>query len=94
MLTFLLDKEPPTWDDCPTNIFKLIKGNEMAVDWIEPTATDNVQVKSQSSTKKPGDKFSVGTTIVRYTARDASLNSADCSFTVSIKSEYNTYTIH
>ncbi|XP_072168935.1 hyalin-like [Diadema setosum] len=52
--------------------------------WVEPTVTDvsnNVVVTSNFAS---GDTFPVGNTVVTYTATDASSNSAQCSFTVTI----------
>ena len=87
LLLCFVDNENPKWDGCPNDIYKTTAQNPITVTWTPPTASDNVAVTSQASTKNPGDSFPIGSLIVRYTARDASGNSADCSFTVNVKSK-------
>ena len=59
-----------------------------AVEWCEPTATDNcTPVGSLLWTKShlPGEVFPVGITTVTYTVTDTALNiSNECSFTVTV----------
>jgi gliding motility-associated-like protein len=79
------DTEAPVIADCPNNItMSNDAGNCGAfVTWTAPTATDNCSV-SLSSTHASGDFFTVGSTIVSYTAIDPSGNQVTCSFTVSV----------
>ncbi len=55
--------------------------------WTEPTADDNCSVQTFSSTHEPGNTFSIGTTVVKYTAIDPSGNIAECTFNVIVKDE-------
>src|SRR5690606_13204511 len=65
------DTENPTFISCPNNIVVDAVGACSAdVNWIAPTATDNCQVASVSSSHQPGATFPVGTTTVVYTAVD------------------------
>ncbi|XP_072169503.1 uncharacterized protein [Diadema setosum] len=81
-----VDTIPPTLV-CPNSITDTtFLGNTagITVTWVEPTVTDisnNVVVTSNFAS---GDTFPVGNTVVTYTATDASSNSAQCSFTVTI----------
>lgn len=53
------------------------------VTWTPPTVTDNCVV-NMTSNKTPGQFFPVGTTVVTYTATDASGRSSTCSFDVVV----------
>ena len=55
-----------------------------AVTWTEPTASDNCNVASFTSTHNSGDAFAVGTTTVTYTAVDNAGNSTSASFNVTV----------
>ena len=61
--------------------------NSQTVTWIPPTFTDNVGVTNVEATKNPGDTFDTGSTNVRYTAKDADNNQAECEFKVNVKSK-------
>nr|XP_054775414.1 hyalin-like [Lytechinus pictus] len=81
------DNVDPVITGCPDNINIAIPigSTGVAVTWTEPTATDNSGVvPTSTSTRSPGDVFSVGTTQVSYTFTDGSGNNAFCIFTVSI----------
>ena len=54
------------------------------VSWTEPSASDNVEVTSFTSTHAPGDSFPLGTTTVTYTARDDAGLEATASFKVTV----------
>lgn len=82
------DTETPKVSNCPTNIYQTTTADSVAVTWTAPTFTDNVNVIEVTSTKNPGDTFTVGSTNVHYTATDGASNSQTCSFTVTIKSKY------
>ncbi|XP_071488833.1 hyalin-like [Diadema antillarum] len=81
-----VDTTPPVLV-CPNSITDTtFLGNTagITVTWVEPTVTDvsnNVVVTSNFAS---GDTFPVGDTVVTYTATDASSNSVQCSFTVTI----------
>ena len=61
-----------------------------AVTFTEPTANDNSGVAPQSSsTHSPGDEFTIGDTTVTYTFTDSGMNSADCSFNVTVNGKDN-----
>ncbi|MEM6725050.1 MAG: HYR domain-containing protein, partial [Bacteroidota bacterium] len=57
---------------------------QAAVDWIEPSATDNCEVTSIISDYQPLATFPVGPTLVTYTAQDSSGNTATFSFTIEV----------
>src|SRR5690554_2617874 len=77
---------PPVITGCPTDITQSndsgICGAE--VTWTEPIATDECMLDSLVSNFSPGDIFPIGTTTVTYTAYDANLNTATCSFDVTV----------
>ncbi|MCX6903730.1 MAG: HYR domain-containing protein [Verrucomicrobia bacterium] len=57
------------------------------VSWVEPTATDNstgTNAVMLRSTRMPGSRFALGTTLVTYTATDPSGNRSKCSFSVTV----------
>ena len=86
--SFLSDKEAPKTSDCPLAIYETTTTTTKDVTWTPPTFTDNVGVKSVSTSgRKPGDTFDIGSTNVHYTALDDSNNKATCSFTVHLKSK-------
>jgi hypothetical protein len=81
------DTQPPVFSSCPSNQSILTGGTSATATWVAPVATDacgpgvNV-VGSQVS----GAAFAVGATTVTYTATDAALNSAICSFIINVQS--------
>ena len=82
----IADDEPPVISDIPSDITILLPTGEtfIPVNWIEPTATDNIGVTSFTSTHVPGDLFFPGTTVVTYTAIDAAGNITTAFFNVTI----------
>ena len=55
------------------------------VTWTAATATDNSGVAPTSTaTHTSGDTFPIGATTVTYTFQDASLNTANCAFTITV----------
>lgn len=68
--------------DCPENI----ETCDPEVTW-NISATDNCQLESLQQTEGPGPgaSFPVGTTTVTYLATDASGNTSECSFTVTVE---------
>ena len=55
------------------------------VTWSEPTASDNSGSVNLTSSHSSGSTFSIGDTIVTYTAVDLSFNSANATFTITIQ---------
>lgn len=55
-----------------------------AVTWIEPAANDNCSVSTLVPTQASGTSFPVGSTIVTYTATDASGMESEASFNVEV----------
>ena len=55
------------------------------VTWSEPTTSDNSGTVNLTSSHSSGSTFSIGDTIVTYTAVDASSNSANVTFTITIE---------
>lgn len=60
-----------------------------SVSWTPPTATDNCGSLTLTSSHEPGATFSIGTTVVTYTATDDAGNISTCSFNVIVKDETN-----
>lgn len=56
----------------------------MDVTWVEPTFSDNVQVKTVDKSHSSGSTFELGSTYVTYTAVDYAGNSAECKFVVQL----------
>jgi hypothetical protein len=79
------DNTPPSIT-CPANItadFTIDTG--AVVNYPAPTATDNCPgVVTTTCTSASGSVFPLGSTTVTCTATDASLNTASCSFTVTV----------
>ena len=80
------DTEAPTFSACPANISLTTATNCAAANWTAPTANDNCSTPSVSSSHTSGNCFSIGTTTVIYTAKDAKNNVKTCSFTVTVTS--------
>ena len=57
--------------------------------WTNPTAADNCEIQSFTSTHDSGDFFEVGTTTVTYTAVDIHNNELSGSFDVTITDDEN-----
>ncbi len=84
------DIAPPTFVKfCPTDISETTTTDCKAITWVAPTATDNCSTPSVSSNFNSGFCFSVGTTTVTYTAKDAKNNTTSCSFTVKVTKTVN-----
>jgi hypothetical protein len=85
------DHFPPRITGCPTDILVILERGklELSVNWIEPIATDNVQVVSFVRSKAPGTFFSVlgSPHSVTYEATDSSGLKATCSFHIFVDFE-------
>ena len=72
---------------CPANITANVDpqlGCGNLVTWTEPTGVDNCGTPTLASSEVNGGFFAVGTTLVSYTATDASGNQGSCTFTVTV----------
>ena len=56
--------------------------------WVEPDAADNTGLVTLTQTHMSGDEFSIGTTVVTFTAVDAAGNVNTEAFTVTINGEF------
>jgi gliding motility-associated-like protein len=81
------DETAPVISGCITSDILVYANSscEAPVSWTEPTATDNCSVQSLITTHPTGSTFELGTTLVKYTATDASGNITECSFNVIVK---------
>ena len=81
------DITPPVISNCPSDLnIQAAQGASSAVaNWNSPTAVDDSGISpSRTSNYSPGQSFPIGTTLVRYTFRDQSGNSAICSFEITV----------
>jgi len=82
------DVTPPELTGCPTTVIRTADASCKAKgNWIPPTATDNncnspIEVKSDRS---PDDTYPIGTTQVKYEAKDANGNKSTCIFNVIVE---------
>ncbi len=82
------DRQPPLISNCPDAINLVTSSNSAIASWDLPTAIDNSgNAPRRSSNYSPGQSFPLGTTLVRYTFRDDSGNSAICSFEVIVRQQ-------
>jgi len=79
-----VERIPPAFSHCPPDTeLDLPEGTCSAViNWVEPTASDNCEVLSFTSSHQSGETFSSGTTEVVYTAIDKFGTSSMCAFNV------------
>ncbi|XP_072026508.1 uncharacterized protein [Amphiura filiformis] len=83
----VLDNESPSISGLPANINQSTDVGlaTAVVTWSEPTASDNSGSVTFSSSHSSGDTFSIGDTIISYTATDAASNQVQDIFTVTIR---------
>lgn len=83
------DESIPTFSNCPNNIVVASDSNcEAIVSWTAPTAADNCTDNIiPTASHAPGSTFTVGSTLVTYTAIDASGNESTCTFTVTVEDQ-------
>lgn len=81
------DDAAPVIAGCPSTDIIAIAGAscQAVVSWTAPTALDNCGATFWVSSHDPGDTFGKGTTLVTYTATDATGNAATCSFNVIVE---------
>ncbi len=80
------DGQPPNIT-CPGNIVRNTEGTQCStvVDFPLPVASDPCAGVTVRCSPASGTRFSTGTTTVTCTATDAGGNSANCSFTVTVR---------
>jgi gliding motility-associated-like protein len=80
------DNTDPIITSCPGNQIVNMTGPgcTQIVTWPAPGATDNCSWTSLTPNHLPGSIFPKGTTVVTYTAKDASGNTSICSFNVTV----------
>jgi len=79
------DTSNPVFITCPTNITRSANATcKAVVNWPAPGVVDNCGAPVVTSTHTSGSEFSIGTTMITYTATDAAGNKATCSFTVTV----------
>lgn len=78
---------PPVISNCPSSFSVNLPSSSCTtpVNWTPPSATDNCTLESFVRTHSPGDNFTLGNTIVVYTATDSYGNSSTCSFNVTVR---------
>ncbi len=79
----VIETEVPVFTACPTNISTC----DSLITFPNLTATDNCDYgifKADNTGLNSGDIFPVGTTNLKYEARDSSGNIATCAFTVTV----------
>lgn len=82
--TPVLDQTAPVFSSCPANITVAVNNGcyAMAVNLGTPTATDNCSAVNFSNNAPAS--FPLGSTVVTWTASDASGNTATCTQTVTV----------
>ncbi|KAJ8021267.1 Hyalin [Holothuria leucospilota] len=81
-----MDIIPPVLSPCPPDQTGIaLAGSCQVINWTPPTATDNSGQVEVSSDIMSGFCFSIGETVVTYTATDSSNNIMQCTFLVTIK---------
>jgi Lectin C-type domain/HYR domain/Secretion system C-terminal sorting domain len=82
----LTDATAPVISGCPSNIALTTTGNCANASWTAPTATDNcgTPTVTQLLGGANGSCFPVGTTMVKYMAKDAKGNFSTCIFNVVV----------
>ena len=83
---FFIDDEIPLVSGIPSDIEQStdVGSSTAVVTWSEPTASDNSGSVNLTSSHSSGSTFSIGDTIVTYTAVDTSSNSANATFTITV----------
>ncbi len=86
LFLFIVDSTPPQIISCPSDIedFVEVGTTNKTISWERPVAIDHSGNVTYRNSHAPGHLFSVGSTLVSYVFEDASLNQAECNFTVFI----------
>ena len=89
---FPTDVTPPVFMRCPSDIRANINANSTAlVNWTQPFALDNSNRAPQVTITPPGISLPHifnETTLVVYTATDASGNKKECAFRIVLEGEF------
>jgi len=82
----VVDLVPPTLINMPESVMLGTDPESCSAQftWSEPTATDNCHVMAFTSTALSGTDFPLGSTVVEYSVVDASGNSSQSAFTVTV----------
>lgn len=85
------DVTDPTISGCPAAITVDNQAGQCGanVSWVAPIASDNCSGVTLNGTHVPGSFFGAGTTTVTYTATDVSLNTATCTFDITVTDTEN-----
>jgi hypothetical protein len=83
------DNTNPTFTACIATDIQAVAtaACDAVVSWTPPVAMENCGVVTVTSSHSPGAHFPIGTTVVTYTAINASGGTATCSFNVVVKDE-------
>ena len=91
LICCIADLSPPVFMSCPSDIFASITKNSSAsVNWTFPVAIDNSNQAPQITVSPAGvtSPYTFYTsTVITYTATDASGNKDECSFKVSLQGQ-------
>lgn len=83
------DSSAPTFTHCPSDTtLSTTNIGGASYSWQVPAAADACGTPVVSSSHQPGDEFPIGATTVLYTATDASGNTTQCSFVVTVQQEH------
>ncbi|MBI2274299.1 MAG: HYR domain-containing protein, partial [Bacteroidetes bacterium] len=87
----VVDNENPVIVNTPANINQSNDPGQCGavINWTVPTATDNCPGVTLVSSHQPGTVFPVGTTVVTYTATDASGHIVISQFSVTVTDDEN-----
>jgi hypothetical protein len=93
MGSFVLDREAPRVQGCPTSFEIRLSTGESSreVWWSEPKFSDNVKLHYVQQTHTPGHLLSRGTHAISYVAGDAEANKARCAFTITVHGKHDIY---
>ncbi len=85
----VIENTAPTID-CPANLTTSVDDSQPGqcggvATWATAVASDNCSAVTVIPTIQPGSYLSLGTHTIRYTASDASGNTATCTFTVTVE---------
>ncbi|XP_072046102.1 hyalin-like [Amphiura filiformis] len=82
-----VDTKRPQINGCPNDIHTSVEIGtpDIAISWLEPSASNNSEQITTNSTHAPGQPFSVGSSDVLYTFTDVWGNQAFCQFLVTVK---------
>ena len=82
---------PPSVNGCPSEIIATAElgTSGTAVNWTEPTATDESDNVHVIKSHQPLETFPIGSTGVAYIFRDPAGNTATCHFIITVEAGLN-----